>query len=367
MKLQYCTKCLNVSTRPRITFNEEGVCNACQWAETKKTISWKARWWRLEELCNKYRCPDGSNWDVIVPCSGGKDGSYVAWKLKHDLGMHPLCVTLLPQAQTELGRQNLENFKQAGFDHMAITPDPQVYKRLAIKGFKEQGRPKMPFGPGISTVTIKIATKFKIPFIMYGEEGESEYGGADTQRYNPQIDRDYLVNYYYNGLDFSGYLNEFTRDELRWWLLPDEEEWDRVGLFPTHWSHYENWDSLTHLKLAKEKCGLQSAKETSIGTYTDYAQLDDVLEDIDTYLMFLKFGFGRTTSDVGIEIRAGRMTRDEGAALVKKHDGVFPDKYLPEYLDYFGMNESEFSDLIDLWANKDILEKINGSWQLRTE
>ena len=366
LQVQYCTNCLNISTRPRIKFNKEGVCNACQWAEAKRTsVDWKARWLQLEELCDKYRCKDASNWDVLVPCSGGKDGSYVAWRLKHDLGMHPLCVTLLPQLQTEIGRRNLENFKNSGFDHITITPNPQTYRKLAIRGFKEQGRPKLPFVTGISTFTIKIAMKFNIPFIMYGEEGESEYGGAMTQARCPKIDRTYLVKYYYSGHDTIEYLDEFTKEELIWWLFPSDEELQNSRLFPTHWSHYENWDPLLHAKLAKEKCDLQTVEALSEGTFTNYAQLDDVLQDLHAYMMFIKFGFGRTTSDMAIEIRAGRMTRRKGIEFVKKCDGIFPEKYLPEFLSYFRITKEEFWQVIDSFANTELLRKKDGYWRLK--
>ena len=366
MEYQYCKRCLNISSRPRLGFNEEGICNACQWDEVKKNeINWKERWNKLEKSCDKYRCSDGSRWDVMVPCSGGKDGSYVAWKMKHDLGMHPLCVTLLPQHQTEIGRENLENFKKTGFDHIGITPNPQVYKRLAIKGFKEQGRPKMPFVSGISTVTMNMAMRFNLPFIMYGEEGESEYGGAMTQMDTPKIDRKYLVKYYYSGYDTGGYLNEFTKDELRWWLLPENEDVERIGLFPTHWSHYENWDPALHAALAKEKCGLQSIAGTSDGTFTNSAQLDDVLQDLHAYMMFVKFGFGRTTSDVCIEIRAGRMTREEGVKLAQELDGTFPEKYLPDFLNYFEMTKEEFWRTVNKFAHKELLEKKDNRWKLK--
>jgi N-acetyl sugar amidotransferase len=364
--MRYCTRCLTPSTRPRLVFNEEAVCNACVHAEDKKnSIDWDARWKELEELCDRFRINDGANWDVLVPCSGGKDGSYVAWRLKHDLGMHPLAVTLMPQAQTEIGCQNLENFKKSGFDHIAITPNLQVYKRLAIKGFKEQGRPKMPFVTGISTVTIKVALKFGIPLIVYGEEGETEYGGSTRQMHRRRIDRQYLVDFYYSGHDPIEYLDEFTCGELRWWMLPSQEELDKFELVPTHWSHFENWDPELHAKLAKEKCGMQTLDAHSVGTYSDYAQLDDVLQDLHAYMMFIKFGFGRTTSDAGIDIRAGRLTREEGVELVKKYDGRFPEQYLPVFLEYFEMTKEEFWTVVDSFANTEVLEKVDGRWLLK--
>ena len=364
--LRYCTSCLMPSIRPRISFSDDGRCNACVHAEAKKsTIDWKGRWQELKQLCDRFRILDGSNWDVLVPCSGGKDGSYVAWRLKHDLGMHPLAVTLMPQVQTEIGRQNLENFRNSGFDHIAITPNPQVYKRLAFKGFKEQGRPKLPFVTGISTATIKVALRFKIPFVMYGEEGETEYGGSSRQANRRQIDLQYLVDFYYSGHDPIEYLDEFSKDELKWWMLPSQEELDEADLFPTHWSQYEDWDPERHAKLAQEKCGLQTLDEQSKGTYTNYAQLDDILQDLHAYMMFVKFGFGRTTSDASIDIRAGRISRKEGVELAKEYDGRFPEMHLPDFLEYFEMTKEEFWAIVDSFANTDVLEKMDGYWRLK--
>ena len=37
----WCSSCLNMSTRPRISFNEKGQCNACTWSEEKKTFDWE--------------------------------------------------------------------------------------------------------------------------------------------------------------------------------------------------------------------------------------------------------------------------------------------------------------------------------------
>jgi len=83
MKMRYCNRCLMPHTRPRIRFNDESVCNACQWAEEKKTIvDWKTRRDELEYYCDRYKSKEG-NFDVLVPVSGGKDSCYVSYKLKH--------------------------------------------------------------------------------------------------------------------------------------------------------------------------------------------------------------------------------------------------------------------------------------------
>jgi len=119
--MKYCTKCLMPNTRPRITFDEKGVCNACNYAEKKHQkdsgIDWEARKKEFLEIISKYRSKDGS-WDCLVPWSGGKDSSTIAYKLKFEFGMHPLLVTFSPQLPTEVGDHNREALIKAGFDHI---------------------------------------------------------------------------------------------------------------------------------------------------------------------------------------------------------------------------------------------------------
>jgi len=366
-KIFLCKKCLTLSTRPRVKYTD-GICNACIWAEEKKhKVDWKERWEKIEEICNKFRRDDGY-WDMMVPCSGGKDGTYVAWMLKHKLNMNPLCITVKPNLQTEIGRENLENFIKSGFDHILVNPNPEVYRRLSIKTFKEQGRPKQPFEMAISTAILQLAIKLKIPFIMYGEEGESEYSGTVPGFNDFKISRNYLVECYYSEHDPNEeFIELFDEGDLQMFLLPSEEELRNANLFPTHWSNYENWDSLKHFKLAKEKCGTKALSHHSIGTFTNYAQLDDKLQDLHAFMMQIKFGFGRALSDACIEIRAGRMTRDEGIEMVKKYDGEFPHEYLQDYLEFYDMTEKEFWKTIDSFRSPDIWEKIDGKWRLKFE
>ena len=72
-----------MSTRPRITFDEKGICSACQWMEEKKKLDWSVREKKLELLLNDQK--KNSDFDCIVAVSGGKDGSYVAYNLKKNI------------------------------------------------------------------------------------------------------------------------------------------------------------------------------------------------------------------------------------------------------------------------------------------
>jgi len=138
--LRWCSQCLTMSTRPRITFDTDGLCNACVWSERKKNLNWDVRQKELNNLLNRHRNSDGK-FDCLVPVSGGKDGSYVAYNLKNKYGMNPLCVTITPALPLKLGEENLRAFIESGYNHISINPNYEAMRVLNKTGFKEIGFP----------------------------------------------------------------------------------------------------------------------------------------------------------------------------------------------------------------------------------
>ena len=100
----WCKSCVVMSTTPRVVFNEKKICSACQWAQEKKTINWTERQNKLDKLLIKQK--SHSNFQCVVPVSGGKDGSYVAYNLKHKKKVTPLTVTIRPPLEEEIGKKN---------------------------------------------------------------------------------------------------------------------------------------------------------------------------------------------------------------------------------------------------------------------
>ena len=349
-------------TRPRISFDERGWCNACQWSEKKRTsIDWGARWVLLQELCDQHRTKSG--FDCIVPVSGGKDSSYVAYTMKHRMKMHPLCITIRPGLALEIGEQNVINFIRAGYDHIHLTPDPNILKAIDRIGLVEAGRPLLGWQTAVQTAIFRLAAQLKIPLVMFGEDGETEYGG--TKKLNNQhfYDAEDSVKIYLEGHDPSGYRDIFSDQELYWFTYPSKQEMTAAGLCIAHWSYFENWDPYEHYLVAKEKCGLKEQEERASGTYNNFAQTDTALYNLHTYLMYLKFGFGRCSQDVGIDIRRGALSRKQGLSLVKKFDREDPEQFVPLYLDYFGMTRQEFDAVIEKHVNKKLFKSVSGRWE----
>ena len=127
--ISWCSKCLSMSTRPRITFDKNGVCNACQWSQNKKILNWKERISKLKKILDKEKSKNNF-YNCLVPVSGGKDGSYVAYKLKHEFNMNPLCVTIAPHLPLEIGEINLANFIKSGYSHIKVSTPYEVTRKL---------------------------------------------------------------------------------------------------------------------------------------------------------------------------------------------------------------------------------------------
>lgn len=360
----WCKNCLNMSTRPRIEFDDRGWCNACQWMDEKKVFDWSKREAELSKLLDKYRSSNGG-FDCVVPVSGGKDGSYVAYQLKNKYGMNPLAITVAPPLSLEIGDQNLKNFINAGFNHIHINADVNIMRQLNKLGFIEKGFPYYGWLIAIQSAVTRTALNFNIPLIFYGEDGEVEYGGSTETKNDSLMSIEYQKKVWFEG-GYDLVMNKVkvnNPSELYFWNFPSDEEVNDKDLHTATWSHFEAWDSYRNYVVAKEHCGLQENEENGSGTFTNFAQNDQALYALHVYLMYLKFGFGRATQDAGIEIRRGAMTRSQALNLVQMYDNEYPEQFEDLYLDYFEMTKNDFDAVLDKYANKDLFEKIDGRWE----
>ncbi|MGZ3774646.1 MAG: N-acetyl sugar amidotransferase [Bdellovibrio sp.] len=365
-EVKFCKKCTISNQRPRITFDEHGVCSACNFAEYKRNkINWTEREKELIDLCNRYRKGNGE-YDVIVPCSGGKDGGFVAHQLKYKYGMNPLTVTWAPLKPTEIGRKNLDAFIGAGFDNILGTPNGKVTRRLTHLATKFLGDPFQPFIYGQTNFPLQIAVKHGISLIMYGENGEVEYGGDMKNAHRPGREIQDHDKHYFSGMPPEFWMEHgVSNADLMPFKAPPYEKIKENKTEIQFFGYYKFWDPQENFYYCQEHNGFSPNTERSEGTYSKYASLDDRIDGYHYYLGFVKFGIGRTTSDAAHEIRDGKITREEGCALVKRYDGEFPQKYYSEFLEYCGITDAEFQAIVDSWRSDHLWEKVDGQWRLK--
>jgi N-acetyl sugar amidotransferase len=365
-EVKFCTKCVMSNQRPRITFNENGVCSACTFNDYKQNgIDWASREAELKELCDKHRKGNG-DYDVIVPCSGGKDGSFVAHMLKYKYNMNPLTVTWAPLKATEIGRRNLDAFIGAGFDNILGTPNGLVNRKLVQLATRHMGDPFQPFIYGQTNFPMHMAVKYGVSLIMYGENGEVEYGGDMKNANIPTREITDHDKHYFSGMPPEFWTEHgVSAADLKPFMAPRYEDIVDNKTEIHFFGYYTMWDPQENFYYCRENVGFTPNTERSEGTYSKYASLDDRIDGFHYYLGYVKFGIGRTTSDAAHEVRDGKIDRDEAAALVKRFDGEFPTKYYTEFLEYAAITNEDFQEMVDSWRSDHIWKKTGNGWELK--
>ena len=365
-EVEFCKKCTISNQRPRITFDRYGVCSACNYAEFKRTkVDWNLREQELIQLCDKHRKSNGE-YDVIVPCSGGKDGSFVAHQLKYKYGMNPLAVTWAPLKASDIGRQNLDAFIASGFNHILGTPNPKITRKLTQLSFKHLGDPFQPFIYGQTNFPLHMAVKHNVQLIMYGENGEVEYGGSMKNAFRPDRDVQDHDEHYFSGMPPQFWAEHgVSLADLSPFMAPKFEEIKKNGTKIHFMGYYKFWDPQENFYYCHEHTGFQPNAERNEGTFSKYASLDDEIDGFHFYLAYIKFGVGRATSDAAHEIRDGKITREEGVALVKRYDHEFPNKYYKAFMEFCSITDEEVHEVIDSWRSDHLWCQENGEWKLR--
>jgi len=347
---------MTVSTRPRISF-KKGVCSACLNFKERKKIDWSLRGKELRKLCNKFRKNNGE-YDVVVPAGGGKDSSYVAWMLKNKYNMNPLCVCCEPPLITKLGIQNLNNFKSSGFDLIYLS-ETEYFKKMNKITFIKSGLPQHNWLASIVIAPLKIAHKFNIKFVMWGEEGESMYGGKNIYKNKLKVDTK-LFNLKLNNNVINKYIMKNTSKKNYFWSTLNKKEIKKYSnIYKCYWSYFEKWDETKHIKVAKKYCGLRFDKKKQGNAINNHSHTDQKMFALHMYLAYLKFGFGRATTDTSIDIRHKKLSRLKAIKIVKKYDSIFPETFTKDYCNYFNMTKKRFFKILYKFINKDIFQIKN--------
>ncbi len=367
-EIKFCKKCVISNQRPRINFDDNGVCSACNFADQKDTaFDWEGRESELLALLDRHRRSDGS-FDVVVPSSGGKDSAFVAHMLKHEYGMNPLTVTWAPHLYTDIGFANHQSHIHVGdLANILVTPAGRVHRELTRLAFENLGDPFLPFIFGQNNMPLQVALNHGIPLIFYGENSEVEYGGSMEDAYVPTRDwQNKNTNILMSGMPPEKFLEKGVEStDLYPYLPPPKEKLAELGLEIHYFGYYKKWTPQENYYYCVKNTGFRANSVRSEGTYSKYASLDDQLDGFHYYLMFIKFGIGRATSDAAHEVRDGHITREEATALVSRYDGEFPVEHYETFLEYCDIDEQQFNQVLDSWRPAHVWNSVSGEWKLR--
>ena len=358
------------ATRPDILFDADGMCSACRHFAQRPTIDWGERRAELLEVVEEFRSRDGSNYDCLIPVSGGKDSTYQVLKML-ELGLNPLCVTASTCALSEIGRRNIENLKNLGVDYVEVSVNPNVRHTINRFALEHVGDISWPEHVTIFTIPVRVAVQHGIRLIVWGENSQNEYGGPASAAHDRVLTRRWLEEFGgMIGLRVADLVGQQGIDQkhLIQYTYPDDVALASVGVTGIFLGHFLPWDGYSNALLAQAH-GFESYGKTVEGSLLDYENLDNLFHGIHDYFKFLKFGFGRATDHACMHVRRGRLSRSDAIQLVQRHDGKFPHSYLGtplrEILGRINMTTDEFVEVCDRFTNRSLFATTRGGDLIR--
>ena len=218
---------------------------------------------------------------------------------------------------------------------------------------------------GIRTYPFQVAVARNIPLIIWGEHGFAELTGIVSLEDFVEFTKWTRKEHDMRGIEAHELIGQggITERDIAPYIYPSDEDIARVGVRGIYLSNFINWKKQTEQMV--EEWQFQSVTYKRERTFNLHSKLDDHANDIHDYMKYLKFGYGRGTDDASMEIRHGRMSREEGIEMVRQYDAATPST-LPFYCDFLGITVEEFYKFVEPMRDLSIWEKTDdGLWRVK--
>jgi N-acetyl sugar amidotransferase len=358
---RYCQRCILPDTRPGVLLDESGICTGCRHAETKDRIDWDARAGAFREVADR-AAARATSYDCVIPVSGGKDSYWqVTTCLEH--GLVPLCVSYVYPKRTALGEQNLRTLAALGVDHLELRPDPGLERAFVEKAFRRTGISGLVSHMAIYSWPLQVAVAQDIPLVVYGENAAFEYGSEDESLTGHQVDERWLRTFgVTNGTTAADWVDAvLTRKKLSAYFAPDPATLREKDVRAVFLGYYFRWDPENSRRIAVARGFSPRPGGARVGHY-DFVNIDDDLIGVHHHPKWHKFGITRTWDTLSMEIRAGRLTRDEAIETLKRRGDETPWADIELFCEYLGVSQAEYFRILEGFRNHDLWTRRNGRW-----
>jgi len=340
-----CARCLLLETHDTLVFDDEGVCNVCRNIEHKQQrVDWVAREREFLAIVDEYR--DEHAYDCIVPFSGGKDSTFTLWALVVRYGLKPLVVCFDHGFMRPTVLANTERtVRRLGVDFLKFRASAKVVKQLMLESLRRKGDFCWHCHTGIFSFPMQMALRFQVPLVVWGQPN-TEYN-AYFRMDEPELVDEKRFNRYVNlGItaeDMVGMLegSEITLRDLEPFRYPPREALRALGYRSICLGTYVPWDVKEQTRIIEKELGWEGAPVEGVPPAYSYEKIECAMQGVRDYLRFIKRGMGRTNHLATIDIRDGRLAREEGLRLMEQYDGRRPASLEP-FLRMTGLTETEF-------------------------
>jgi len=359
--MKYCRRCILPDTRPNLKLDAEGICNACRSHESRPRIDWAGREAAFRRLVEQTSARS-RGYDCVVPVSGGKDSTWQMVKCL-EYGLKPLAVTWRPPGRTAIGQRNLDNLVALGVDHIDYSISPKVEARFMVKAFERHGSTAIPMHLALFNIPLTVAVRFQVPLVVWGENSAVEYGSADAAHEGHALDRRWLATYgVTHGTTAADWVGEgLSKADLTAYFGPDPDTLEGLGVRAVFLGHYFRWDPAETYAVAKQHGFRENPGGARTGLYT-FADIDDDFISIHHWMKWYKFGFTRLFDNLSLEIRNGRLTREQALDVVRRSGDQTPRADIEKFCAFAGLAEERFFAMAERFRNKDLWQRRNGVW-----
>ena len=362
--MKYCRRCLYPENHAlNITFDNEGICSGCRIHEEKNIINWEEKEDKFSSIIKNYRSNSKKNYDCIVPVSGASDSYFVLHLVKNVHNMNPLVVTYNKQYNTKIGIRNLANLKNKfDVDVLTLTVDPNIVKKITRHTLRSFGSIYWHCIAGQTTFPVQIATRMKIPLIIWGCHQGIDQTGMFSHHDEVEMSRKYRKEHDLMGFEAEDLVEEIdglSSVDISQYMYPDSSEISNVGVRGIYLNNFFRWDSKIQHQLMIEKYDYESTYQNR--TYDTYNNTDCWnYNDMHDYIKFIKYGYSKVVDQASRDIRLGHITRETGLKIVNSY--IFRKPLFSDlFFKWLGITKNAFNFVIDQHRNKEIWER-NDSW-----
>jgi len=363
--VKYCKICLQTDTRPGISFRKDGICSACDYRSKEfQEIDWLERQKQLKAIVDWAKETSKGGYDCVIGVSGGKDSTFQAFYAKEQLGLNVLLVNVAPDNLTDVGRQNLENLVQKGFDLVSFRPNPVVMKKLTRQSFLKYGNPVKPSEYPLFAVPYQTAMMYKAPLIIWGENVAITLGVTKLGISGDALN--VLGHNTLEGIESKDYWlhDDLVLTDLLPYKFPEVHALrkNHKAIYLNYYAREWGWKNNTDFSVSKGLKGREDRPELT-GRINPYNSVDGDIQIVNQMIKYYKLGFGFVTDEVCYYIREGVMSRNEAIDLVEKHDGKCGELFIEEFCKYIDITVDEFWSHMDKHVNKKLFYKnAFGKW-----
>ena len=353
--IRFCRRCLYGTSHPLgLTLDEQGICSGCRVHEEKDRLDWDERWRKLERTVEPYRSRSDEAYDCIVPVTGANDSYFIVHLVKERLGLNPLLVSYNQYFNTPLGIRNLANLRiQFDCDILLQNVSPHAVKRITRTSLRRAGSIYWPILAGQSVFPVQTAVRFKVPLIIWGAHQGLEQVGMFSHEHEVEMTRRYRKDHDLMGLeadDLPSLFDTLPEADVWQYRYPDDADLHAVGVRGIYLGNYVRWDPKAQHEQMIANHGYRTAQFARTFDCYDYVDCYNYM-DLHDVLKLAKHGFSKVTDHASREIRHGRLTREQGLALVRKHEQA-PLQYADLFCEWLGMNLSGLTFMVDHHRNR---------------